>query len=117
MNMINETFLEGNLVKDPEMKEVSPGKLLTNFRVASTKKFFKRNSDELAENTAYVSCEAWEKLGELVAREYKKGDRILIKGELRTDQWTDAENQKRSRMKIRVTHVTKVAQMTKVTND
>jgi single-strand DNA-binding protein len=101
---LNHLVLSGNLTRDPEIRSVGADKSVTNFTVAHNTKY-KTGEGELREEVAFVDCDAWGKPGELVAQYLTKGSLVILEGSLRTDQWTDKEGQKRSRLKLRVERV------------
>ena len=101
----NHTVQMGHLTKDPELSYTNNGNAVTNFTVAVNRQFGKDATD-------FFSVTAWNrgnyKLAEYVA-EYKKGDLVLVVGELRQDRW-EQEGQSRSRIKI---NADKVVNLTK----
>lgn len=109
---MNLVILRGNLARDPELREVSPGGRSTsvvNFTVAVSREFTKANgkSDKV---TTFVSCEAWDTGAEAIASSFKKGDLVMIEGSLRNDSW-EKDGVKHSTMKIRVNNFAKITKV------
>ena len=77
-----KVFLNGNLVKDPELKTTQGGKQVASFTVADN-----RGKDK----TVYVNCIAWEKTGELIAQYFGKGDRFCGVGDLDIRKYDDKD--------------------------
>ena len=55
----------------------------TVFELALTRKFKKANG-ELGRQTNYILCEAWASGAEVIVRNFKEGDTIVIHGEARS---------------------------------
>jgi single-strand DNA-binding protein len=71
-------MLIGRLVADPEMRRTSNGHVVTRFRVATN----------VGAQTEFHSVVAWRRLGELVARQFRKGQLIRVDGSLHGRTWT-----------------------------
>lgn len=94
------TQIIGNLGGDPEVRITSSGKTVTNFNVAVN-----TGSGEY-EHTEWFRCVAWERLGEIVGEYCKKGSRIQVIGEHRTESWEDKESgEKKYRTNLRANQV------------
>lgn len=81
----------GNLTADPELKYLPNGKAVANFTVACNKK---SNNDNYHDKTAFLRCQAWGPLGENIANEFTKGQRIsIVRGDLEERKYEkDGEN-------------------------
>ncbi len=79
--------LGGNLTRDPEMKYAGE-KAVTRFSIAINK----RTRD--GEKTLFIDCEAWEKEAENVAEYKRKGDYVVVMGEIDIDEWEDKDTGK-----------------------
>jgi single-strand DNA-binding protein len=79
----------GNLTADPEMRYTASGQAVTNFRIAINE----GSGDK--RTTEYVTCIAWEKLGERVAEYMRKGRKVAVEGNLRTRSWDGKDGKKR----------------------
>lgn len=93
--MVNEVIVIGNLVKDVEVKDVN-GTSLAPFVIAvnGTKEG----------DVSYISCIAFKKTAEALAKHTKKGSKILVRGSIHTRTY---ENTKKE--KVFVTEVIAVA--------
>lgn len=96
---MNVVVVSGNLVRDPELKNVGESKVVS-FSVAVNT--VRGSGDNRREDTSYVDCEAWGRQAEVIAQYMKKGDPILVNGELRQDRWEDTDGNKRSKIKVNV---------------
>lgn len=87
----NLVILVGNLGADPEIRRVgASGALVANLRVATTKKWKDKDSGEKKESTEWHSVVVWGNgLVEVIEQYVNKGDRVYIRGELKTRKWQD----------------------------
>ncbi len=90
----------GRLTADPELKYTQKGAPVCTFRVASTRRFKDRETNELKEETTYVNVVTWRRLAERVNDYLKKGSAVLIEGRLNSRSWETNEGQKRSIVEI-----------------
>lgn len=94
MANLNKAFLIGRLTKDPELRYTPQGTAVCDIRIAidDGKGEFKR--------TCFVDVVCWRKTAESVAEYMSKGSEVFIEGRLHLDEWTDQDNNKRSKIKI-----------------
>lgn len=71
--MLNVVTLIGRLVRDPEIRTCDDGKIICRFSIA-----VRRNEKK----TDFISCVAWDKLGQEIERYYRKGDYIGVSGSI-----------------------------------
>lgn len=90
---MNTVQILGNLTRDPELRYTSSGKPVATFNVAATNTYIDSNN-ETKEQTAFINCVAWGKLGEAVGT-CKKGERLFVEGRLQTRSYDTQEGQKR----------------------
>lgn len=69
------------------------GKAVATFNVAASNTFIDSNN-ETKEQTAFVNCVAWGKLGESIGN-LRKGNRVFVEGRLQTRSYETADGQKR----------------------
>lgn len=80
MNNIN---LLGNLTKDPDVRYTKTGRAVATFTLACTNTYIDSATDETKEQTAFINCVAWGKLGESVGN-LRKGSSCFVNGRLQT---------------------------------
>ena len=120
--MANEPVVTiiGNLVADPEVRATSNGITVATFTVASTPRFFKRETNSWEEGeTLFMRCSAWRELGENIVETLAKGSRVIVQGKLTQRSWSTPDGQKRSVVEMTVDDIGPslryaVAQVTKV---
>jgi single-strand DNA-binding protein len=81
----------GNLTRDPEVRFTSTGKSVASFSVASSRSF--RRGDQWEEETSFVDVTAWEALGENVAQSLRKGDRVIVTGDFKQDEYVGKDGE------------------------
>ena len=103
--MANEPVVTiiGNLVADPEVRATSNGITVATFTVASTPRFFKRETNSWEEGeTLFMRCSAWRELGENIVETLAKGSRVIVQGKLTQRSWSTPDGQKRSVVEMTV---------------
>lgn len=98
MQNLANVFMDGNLVADPEVKQLKSNRIVTAFRVAVSHDFNSSRDDR--KFVSYFQVECWEKLAENCGRFLKKGDHVTLMGELRQDRWQDPDGRTHSIVKI-----------------
>ena len=79
---MNSVQLLGNLARDPEVRYTKTGRAVATFTVAASNTYVDQNG-ETKEQTAFVNCVAWGKLGE-AAGNLRKGSRCFVEGRIAT---------------------------------
>ena len=90
---MNTVQILGNLARDPEVRYTQSGKAVATFTVAASNTYIDSNN-ETKEQTAFVNCVAWGKLGESVGN-LRKGNRAFVEGRLQTRSYENADGQKK----------------------
>lgn len=90
---MNTVQILGNLTRDPEVRYTQSGKAVATFNVAATNTFTSSDG-ETKEQTAFINCVAWGKLGESIGN-LRKGNRVFVEGRLQTRSYETADGQKR----------------------
>ena len=89
MASFNKVILIGNMTADPELKQSTSGASVCSFSIAVNRKMAKNNECD------FITCVAWRQQAEFVCKYFKKGNPILVCGQLQTRTWTDNNGQKR----------------------
>lgn len=84
----------GNLGADPEMRYTANGSAVTEFRVATSRRYTD-SSGERKEETEWFRVITWNRLAELCAQYLAKGRLVYVEGRLQTRSWDDQEGTKR----------------------
>ena len=85
--MYQKIIIAGNLGRDPEMRYTPQGTPVTNFSVATNRKWTSADGTP-GEETIWFRVTAWGKLGETCNQYLSKGRQVLVEGRLRPDPET-----------------------------
>ncbi|WP_303059174.1 single-stranded DNA-binding protein [Veillonella magna] len=91
---MNSVQILGNLARDPEVRFTKTGRAVATFTVAATNTYVDSTTNETREQTAFINCVAWGKLGE-AAGNLRKGSRCFVEGRLQTRSYETQDGQKR----------------------
>ncbi len=81
MRCLNEVTLVGNLTADPELRYTTGGAAVANLRVATNRKFTDKAGNK-QEKAQFHKVIVWSKLAESCGQFLKKGNPVLVKGEI-----------------------------------
>lgn len=93
---MNNITIIGNLGQDPELQYIPSGKAKVKFSVADTRKV-----GETTETT-WHRCIAWGQQAENIASVFSKGDRVIITGRYKTDEYKTKAGEKKTTMEVLV---------------
>lgn len=79
---MNKVILIGNLVRDPEARQIPSGRLVTNFTIAV-------NDNTPNANANFIRCVAWNNQANFLTTYLKKGDAISIEGRIVSRSYVD----------------------------
>jgi len=91
---VNKVILIGNLGADPEIKYLSNGTTVANFRMATTENRLNR-SGEKTTITEWHRIVAFGRLAERCGEYLNKGKQVYIEGRLRTRSWEDKDGNRK----------------------
>ena len=89
--MINRVVLTGHLTKDPELKVTQSGLSVVQFVIGVQRQFARKDGEREAD---FISCVAWRKTAENIAKYFKKGQLIGIDGRVQTRSYDDKNGQR-----------------------
>jgi single-strand DNA-binding protein len=101
---INCVIIAGNLIKDPTFRKTHSEVPVTNFTIASNRKF-KDSSGLIKEDVCFIGVVAWYKLAESCYENLRKGSAILVEGELQSRSWKNEEGFTRSTIEIKARRI------------
>ena len=107
MASFNKVILIGNMTADPELKQTAGGVSVCSFSIAVNRRFAK--ADQGQQNVDFINIVTWRQQAEFVSRYFKKGNPILICGQLQTRSWNDNQGQKRYTTEVVADEVSFVA--------
>lgn len=103
--MLNSITISGRLTQVPTLQVKNNGESelkFLRFTIACQRNF--KNSDGTY-SADFIDCVAWRGTAQFIQAHFAKGQEIIIKGELRTDMYTDKEGKSRKSTYINVESV------------
>ena len=107
MASFNKVILIGNMTADPELKQTTSGTSVCSFSIAVNRRFAKTEQGQ--QSVDFINIVTWRQSAEFVSRYFKKGNPILVCGQLQTRSWTDNQGQKRYATEVGADEVSFVA--------
>ena len=107
MASFNKVILIGNMTADPELKQTTGGISVCSFSIAVNRRFARAEQGQ--QNVDFINIVTWRQQAEFVSRYFKKGNPILICGQLQTRSWNDGQGQKRYTTEVVADEVSFVA--------
>jgi single-strand DNA-binding protein len=92
---VNKVILLGHLGADPEVKYLSNGTTVANFRMATSENRVNKTSGEKTTITEWHRVVAFGRLAEICGEYLSKGKQVYIEGRIRTRSWDDKDGNKR----------------------
>lgn len=100
--MLNNVCLQGRLAKDPEIRTTATGKSYARITIANNSSYKDDNGNY---KTNFINCVAWGKTAEFIDRYFKKGQEILISGEIATGSYDRQDGTKQYTTEVFVQQV------------
>lgn len=98
MASYNRVVLVGNLTRDPELRYIPSGTVVTDIGLAVNDRR-KNPNGEWVEETTFIDVTLWARTAEVASEYLSKGSSVLIEGRLKLDQW-EKEGQKFSKLRV-----------------
>ena len=86
--MYQKIIIIGNLGGDPEMRYLPSGTAVTNFSVATSRKWYNQETGQPVDETIWFRVSVWGKQAEAANQYLAKGRKVLIEGTLTPDGQT-----------------------------
>jgi single-strand DNA-binding protein len=96
---LNKVQLIGNLTRDPEMRQIPGGQVVSSFGLA-TNLSWTDQSGQRQDKAEFHNIVAWRKLGEICGQYLKKGSKCYIEGRIQTRSWEAEDGSKRYKTEI-----------------
>jgi single-strand DNA-binding protein len=91
MASFNQALLIGRLAADPELKQTTSGTSVSTFSLAVDRRI-KKDGDPPCD---FLNIVAWKEQAEFICKYFRKGQQILIRGEIQVRSWTSRDGSKR----------------------
>lgn len=95
----NKVILMGNLTRDVEVRTTPSGQSVANFSLAVTRSW-KGQDGQTQDQTSFINCVAWGKVGEIIAQYVQKGAPLLVSGRLDQRSYEDKDGNKRQAVEV-----------------
>ncbi len=100
MRGFSKAIVAGNVTRDPEMRATPSGAQACNFTIA-VNRTYKGSDGNQQEQTSFIDCVVWGRLGETIAQYVKKGSGLIVSGRIEQRSWEDkTSGQRRSRTEV-----------------
>lgn len=86
--MYQKVIVVGNLGGDPEMRYMADGTAVTNFSLATNRRWTDRQTGQPVDETTWFRVSVWGRRAETANQYLSKGSRVLVEGRLRPDPQT-----------------------------
>ena len=96
---LNRVQLIGNLTRDPEMKQIPGGQVVTSFGIATNFTWNSKDGQKQSK-TEFHNIVVWGKLAEICGQYLKKGSKAYVEGRLQTRDWEGEDGVKRYRTEV-----------------
>lgn len=104
MPELNTVIVAGNLTKDPVFRQTTNGTPVVNFSIASNRRFRDKN-EEWKEDVCYVGIVAWNRLAESCRDKLRKGNAVLVDGELQSRTFKTEDGSNRTIVEIKARRI------------
>ncbi len=91
---MNKVILIGKVGNDPDIRHTPSGSVVGNFSLATSKKY------KGEEQTEWHKIVVFNKTAELVQSYVKKGSKLALEGEIKSNKWEDKQGNKRESKEI-----------------
>lgn len=102
---VNSAVVVGNLTSDPRTSDGD--NKVVNFRVGVNRwrKPDQESEEAAKERTEFIDVECWGPQAENISASLRRGNRVIVSGQLKYDQWTDDSGNFKSRISIKASAV------------
>ncbi len=114
MRGINKVILCGLVGQDPKVRTTPSGRQLCELSLATDRRV--KSGEDWTTTTDWHRVTLWERDAEICQRYVRKGTAVSIEGELRTDQWTDQDGRKKSKLRVHARRLDIIGKPTRSTD-
>lgn len=100
---LNKVILMGHITADPELKQTQSGTSVCSFSIGVNRRYSK---DQAQQGVDFINIVAWRQQAEFVSKYFKKGQAILVCGQIQTRSYTDKQENKRTAVVVVADEVT-----------
>ena len=96
--MLNLVVLQGRLVRDPELKKTNSGASVVSGTLAVDRDYQPGGEKKCD----FVDFTAWRQTAEFISKWFRKGNLVMVKGELHSRKWQDKDGNNRINWEVEV---------------
>lgn len=111
---MNKVILIGRLARDPEMRTTAGGTTVTRFTLAVSRPFTGNQGER---GTDFISCVAWRRQAENIAKYCSKGSQVALEGRIQTGSYDGQDGTKKYTTDIVADNVTFLGSKTGAENN
>jgi len=98
--------ITGRLGGDPELRFTPSGAAVANLRVVTDRRFKNPTTGEWeSKDTSWWNVQAWKSLAENVTESLKKGDLVIVVGDIKQREYETKEGEKRTVVEVEARHI------------
>lgn len=97
--------ITGRLGADPELRFTPSGAAVANLRVVTDRRFKNAAGEWESKDTSWWSVQAWKQLAENVTESLKKGDLVIVVGDIKQREYETKEGEKRTVVEVEARHI------------
>lgn len=101
---MNKITIIGNLGRDPEMRYMQSGDAVTNFSVATNRRYRTRDGQQRDE-TEWFNVSAWGRLAEITNQYLSRGSQVYVEGWLSSRLYQSQTGETRVSLDVRASEV------------
>lgn len=106
MITLPQITMVGTLTAAPELRYTNSGKPYATFTVVANDRTYNKDTKQYEDGGAtFIRGTIWNDTAENVAESLDKGNRVIVVGTLKQNDWTDKEGHKRSTLQMNVDEV------------
>lgn len=112
MSSVNLAIIQGNLGRDPDIRNTQSGGKIANMSIATSERWTDKRSGEKVEKTEWVRVVVFnDALVNLIERYVKKGSTIYVEGKLQTRKWSGNDGVERMSTEVVLTQFSGVLKL------
>lgn len=104
MNALNQIIIEGNLTRNPELKDLGNGGKVCTLPIA-VNRTYKTADGSKADEVSYFEIDAYGNLADVCQKWCPKGRGVRVVGRLKQNRWTDDDGKSHSKIKVIAEHI------------
>lgn len=104
MNALNQIIIEGNVVRQPEKREVKNGLKICTIPLAVNRRY-KNSAGQYSDEVSFFDITAFGNLADACEKWCPKGRGIRVVGRLKQDSWTSEDGKHKSKVHVIAEHI------------